>query len=152
MAGDHPGVPGIGDAPFNAGGRRATRNDDLDEAVEGHDALDRDPAADRGGIPALCGKHGLQQLAVLRQPRPDHRQVPGRTLAFAERGECVESGQQVRLGKRTGTGPAHDMLRQHIKAARPERLAGQKQITLPESQRIETEPTRDHIDLALGRP
>ncbi|WP_428684021.1 DUF389 domain-containing protein [Sphingopyxis sp.] len=41
MAGDHPGVPGIGDAPFNAGGRRATRNDDLDEAVEGHDALDR---------------------------------------------------------------------------------------------------------------
>lgn len=41
MAGDHPGVPGIGDAPFNAGGRRATRNDDNHEAVEGDDALDR---------------------------------------------------------------------------------------------------------------
>jgi len=41
MAGDHPGVPGIGDAPFNAGGRRATRNDDNNEAVEGNDALDR---------------------------------------------------------------------------------------------------------------
>jgi uncharacterized hydrophobic protein (TIGR00271 family) len=41
MAGDHPGVPGIGDAPFNAGGRRATRNDDHNEAVEGNDALDR---------------------------------------------------------------------------------------------------------------
>ncbi|MBE1527639.1 putative hydrophobic protein (TIGR00271 family) [Sphingopyxis sp. OAS728] len=41
MAGDHPGVPGIGDAPFNAGGRRATRNDDNHEAVEGDAALDR---------------------------------------------------------------------------------------------------------------
>lgn len=40
MAGDHPGVPGLGDAPFNAGGRRATRNDD-NAAVEGDDALDR---------------------------------------------------------------------------------------------------------------
>ena len=41
MAGDHPGVPGIGDTPFNAGGRRATRKDDHNEAVEGEDALDR---------------------------------------------------------------------------------------------------------------
>ncbi|HEY0596470.1 DUF389 domain-containing protein [Sphingopyxis sp.] len=41
MAGDHPGVPGLGDAPFNAGGRRATRNDEHHEAVEGDDALDR---------------------------------------------------------------------------------------------------------------
>lgn len=40
MAGDHPGVPGLGDAPFNAGGRRATRNEN-DEAVEGDDAPDR---------------------------------------------------------------------------------------------------------------
>lgn len=40
MAGDHPGVPGLGDAPFNAGGRRATRNE-TNEAVEGDDALDR---------------------------------------------------------------------------------------------------------------
>jgi len=40
MAGDHPGVPGLGDAPFNAGGRRAARNEN-DEAVEGDDALDR---------------------------------------------------------------------------------------------------------------
>jgi uncharacterized hydrophobic protein (TIGR00271 family) len=40
MAGDHPGVPGLGDAPFNAGGRRATRHDNSD-AVEGDDALDR---------------------------------------------------------------------------------------------------------------
>lgn len=40
MAGDHPGMPGLGDAPFNAGGRRATRNEN-DEAVEGDDALDR---------------------------------------------------------------------------------------------------------------
>jgi len=40
VAGDHPGVPGLGDAPFNAGGRRATRNDD-NAAVEGDDALDR---------------------------------------------------------------------------------------------------------------
>lgn len=42
MAGNHPGVPGLGDAPFNAGGRRAARNDDHpDEAVEGDDTLDR---------------------------------------------------------------------------------------------------------------
>lgn len=41
MAGDHPGVPGLGDAPFNAGGRRAARTDGHDEAVEGDDALDR---------------------------------------------------------------------------------------------------------------
>ncbi|WP_447757159.1 DUF389 domain-containing protein [Sphingopyxis fribergensis] len=40
MAGDHPGVPGLGDAPFNAGGRRAARNQN-DGAVEGDDALDR---------------------------------------------------------------------------------------------------------------
>jgi len=40
MAGDHPGVPGLGDAPFNAGGRRAARNEHH-EAVEGDDALDR---------------------------------------------------------------------------------------------------------------
>lgn len=40
MTGNHPGVPGLGDAPFNAGGRRATRNEN-DEAVEGDDALDR---------------------------------------------------------------------------------------------------------------
>ena len=40
MAGDHPGVPGLGDAPFNAGGRRAARNEHHD-AVEGDDALDR---------------------------------------------------------------------------------------------------------------
>ena len=25
MAGNHPGVPGLGDAPFNAGGRRSAR-------------------------------------------------------------------------------------------------------------------------------
>ena len=41
MAGDHPGVPGLGDAPFNAGGRRAARNADHHDAVEGDDALDR---------------------------------------------------------------------------------------------------------------
>lgn len=42
MTGDHPGVPGLGDAPFNAGGRRAARNDDHQSvAVEGDDALDR---------------------------------------------------------------------------------------------------------------
>lgn len=41
MAGDHPGVPGLGDAPFNAGGRRAAQNDENNEAVEGDDALDR---------------------------------------------------------------------------------------------------------------
>lgn len=43
MTGDHPGVPGIGSAPFSAGGRRATRagEDDFDEAVEGGDVLDR---------------------------------------------------------------------------------------------------------------
>ena len=39
MNGDHPGVPGLGDAPFNAGGRRATRAkpepDDHDEAAAG---------------------------------------------------------------------------------------------------------------------
>ncbi len=42
MAGHHPGVPGLGDAPFNAGGRRSarrgpgreTRDDDTDEEVE----------------------------------------------------------------------------------------------------------------------
>lgn len=41
MTGDRPGMPGLGDAPFNAGGRRATRNDDHHEAVGGDDALDR---------------------------------------------------------------------------------------------------------------
>jgi uncharacterized hydrophobic protein (TIGR00271 family) len=42
VTGDHPGVPGLGDAPFNAGGRRAARHDDHhDEAVEGDDAPDR---------------------------------------------------------------------------------------------------------------
>jgi uncharacterized hydrophobic protein (TIGR00271 family) len=40
VTGDHPGVPGLGDAPFNAGGRRAARNEDNDAAVEG-DTLDR---------------------------------------------------------------------------------------------------------------
>lgn len=41
MAGDHPGVPGLGDAPFSAGGRRSARpgpgretRDDDDEAAE----------------------------------------------------------------------------------------------------------------------
>jgi uncharacterized hydrophobic protein (TIGR00271 family) len=39
VAGDHPGVPGLGDAPFNAGGRRSARaaprgGDDEDEAAE----------------------------------------------------------------------------------------------------------------------
>ena len=41
MAGNHPGVPGLGDAPFNAGDRRATRNEENHDAVEGGDALDR---------------------------------------------------------------------------------------------------------------
>ena len=46
MAGDHPGVPGLGDAPFNAGGRRATRSaprpdDENSEAIGGEEALDR---------------------------------------------------------------------------------------------------------------
>jgi len=37
VADDHPGTPGLGDAPFNAGGRRATRNDPhpIDEAAVG---------------------------------------------------------------------------------------------------------------------
>ncbi|GAO77022.1 MULTISPECIES: DUF389 domain-containing protein [unclassified Sphingopyxis] len=38
MAGDHPGVPGLGETPFNAGGRRATRagpDDHNDEAAVG---------------------------------------------------------------------------------------------------------------------
>ena len=39
MAGDHPGVPGLGDASFNAGGRRSARSaprggDDENEAAE----------------------------------------------------------------------------------------------------------------------
>lgn len=39
MAGDHPGVPGLGDAPFNAGGRRSARpaprgGEEDDETVE----------------------------------------------------------------------------------------------------------------------
>jgi len=41
VTGDHPGVPGLGDAPFSAGGRRATRNDEHHDAVGGDDALDR---------------------------------------------------------------------------------------------------------------
>ena len=41
MAGNHPGVPGLGDTPFNVGGRRATRNAENHDAVEGDDALDR---------------------------------------------------------------------------------------------------------------
>ncbi|MGR4891377.1 DUF389 domain-containing protein [Sphingopyxis sp. LARHCG72] len=41
MAGNYPGVPGLGDAPFNAGGRRAAWNEDHHDAVEGDDALDR---------------------------------------------------------------------------------------------------------------
>jgi uncharacterized hydrophobic protein (TIGR00271 family) len=41
VAGNHPGVPGLGDAPFNAGGRRAARNADHRDAVEGDDTLDR---------------------------------------------------------------------------------------------------------------
>ena len=40
MAGNHPGVPGLEDAPFNAGGRRATRND-KDDAAAGGDAHGR---------------------------------------------------------------------------------------------------------------
>lgn len=45
-AGDHPGVPGLGDAPFNAGGRRAARSvprpgDENNEAIGGEEALDR---------------------------------------------------------------------------------------------------------------
>jgi uncharacterized hydrophobic protein (TIGR00271 family) len=38
VAGDHPGVPGLGETPFNAGGRRATRagpDDHNDEAAVG---------------------------------------------------------------------------------------------------------------------
>jgi uncharacterized hydrophobic protein (TIGR00271 family) len=35
MAGDHPGVPGLGDAPFNAGGRRAARKGENNEAAGG---------------------------------------------------------------------------------------------------------------------
>ena len=35
MAGNHPGVPGLGDAPFNAGGRRAAQNDENDAAAGG---------------------------------------------------------------------------------------------------------------------
>lgn len=42
MTGDHPGVPGLGDAPFNAGGRRAARSgDENSEAIGGEEALDR---------------------------------------------------------------------------------------------------------------
>lgn len=41
MTGDRPGVPGIGDAPFDAGGRRATWQADHHDAVEGDDAPDR---------------------------------------------------------------------------------------------------------------
>lgn len=35
MAGNHPGVAGLGDAPFHAGGRRAAPNDEHDEAAAG---------------------------------------------------------------------------------------------------------------------
>ncbi|HWW56096.1 MAG TPA: DUF389 domain-containing protein [Sphingopyxis sp.] len=35
MAGNHPGVPGPGDAPFNAGGRRAAQKDENDAAAGG---------------------------------------------------------------------------------------------------------------------
>lgn len=41
MTGDHPGVPGLGDAPFTAGGRRAAWDDNDDAAVEDGDTLDR---------------------------------------------------------------------------------------------------------------
>ena len=43
MAGDHPGVPGIGETPFNAGGRRATRAgpDDQNDEAAGGDAHGR---------------------------------------------------------------------------------------------------------------
>ena len=40
MAGNHPGVPRLDDAPFNAGGRRATLND-KDDAAAGGDAHGR---------------------------------------------------------------------------------------------------------------
>lgn len=40
MSGDHPGVPGLGDAPFNAGGRRAAGKDENSEAA-GSDAHGR---------------------------------------------------------------------------------------------------------------
>ena len=40
MAGNHPGVPRLDDAPFNAGGRRAARND-KDDAAAGGDAHGR---------------------------------------------------------------------------------------------------------------
>ena len=38
MAGQHPGVPGLGDAPFNAGGRRSARRGRVDEDIDGTDA------------------------------------------------------------------------------------------------------------------
>ena len=45
MAGNHPGVPGLGDAPFNAGGRRSARPgpgreiDDDDRADDDEEAV-----------------------------------------------------------------------------------------------------------------
>ena len=41
MAGNHPGVPGLGDAPFDAGGRHAARgapdeNDDAATVADSH--------------------------------------------------------------------------------------------------------------------
>ena len=41
MAGNHPGVPGLGDAPFNAGGRRSARpgaGRDVDDDDDGNDS------------------------------------------------------------------------------------------------------------------
>lgn len=39
MAGNHPGVPGLGDTPFSAGGRQSAR---LGKGVEGDDESDED--------------------------------------------------------------------------------------------------------------
>ena len=72
MAGNHPGVPGLGDAPFNAGGRRSTRS----APPPGVDKDDRESEDDTHG-------RSLILASVARDARLDRKFLLLITLSSA---------------------------------------------------------------------
>ncbi len=71
MAGHHPGVPGLGDAPFNAGGRRSARPGEASEADDDDDG----PTSDHG--------RALVLASVARDARLDKKFLLLITLSAA---------------------------------------------------------------------
>ncbi|WP_338426536.1 DUF389 domain-containing protein [Sphingopyxis kveilinensis] len=73
MAGHHPGVPGLGDAPFNAGGRRSARRGETSDAED--DSDDDGVGSDHGRAVVLA--------SVARDARLDRKFLLLITLSSA---------------------------------------------------------------------